>query len=121
MLCSGKVAYDAMAFRDRLSEAGSPSRVAIVRVEQLYPWPQDLIERVLDRYPSATQVVWLQDEPVNMGAWPWVRPRLEETVVRGGRRLFVIGRPESASPASGSAALHRLESLDLLTRTFAPL
>ncbi|MBV8461655.1 MAG: multifunctional oxoglutarate decarboxylase/oxoglutarate dehydrogenase thiamine pyrophosphate-binding subunit/dihydrolipoyllysine-residue succinyltransferase subunit, partial [Acidimicrobiales bacterium] len=113
VLCSGKIAYDALARRDVLGAGGVG--MAIVRVEQLYPWPRDNLAAVLDRYPGAEEVVWLQDEPENMGAWNFVHGRLHR-LLRDTHRLRHVSRAESASPATGSAALHRLEEADLLSR-----
>jgi 2-oxoglutarate dehydrogenase E1 component len=126
LLCSGKVAFDAVARRDALvaGEAGlptpgvDPAAVAVVRVEQLYPWPEPALAAVLDRYPDAQRVVWVQDEPENMGAWSFAHGRLHRLL----RERFVlthVSRAESASPATGSAALHHLEQEDLLARAFA--
>jgi 2-oxoglutarate dehydrogenase E1 component len=114
VLCTGKVAYDAIGRRDELAEAGK--HVVVVRVEQLYPWPKSNIEGVLASYPNAEEVVWLQEEPENMGAWNFVHQRLHK-LVRDRLSLRHVSRAESASPASGSAALHRLEQEDLLTRS----
>ena len=113
VLCSGKVAFDAIERRDGLGSAGA--RVAVVRIEQLYPWPKDGLTEVLARYPRATEVVWLQEEPENMGAWNFVHSRLHR-LLRDSHTLRHVSRAESASPASGSAALHRLELEDLLAR-----
>ena len=113
VLCSGKVAFDAIGRRDELGGAGS--HVAVVRVEQLYPWPKDGLAEVLARYPQAEEVVWLQEEPENMGAWNFVHSRLHR-LLRSSHLLRHVSRAESASPASGSAALHRLELEDLLVR-----
>jgi len=113
VLCSGKVAYDALARRDELGEGGRG--VVVVRVEQLYPWPKATIKNALDRYPRAQEVVWLQEEPENMGAWNFVHGRLHR-LLRDTHTLRHVSRAESASPASGSAALHRLEQDDLLRR-----
>ena len=113
VLCSGKVAFDAIGRRDELGAAGS--HVAVVRMEQLYPWPKDGLETVLQRYPQAEEVVWLQEEPENMGAWNFVHSRLHR-LLRSSHTLRHVSRAESASPASGSAALHRLELEDLLVR-----
>jgi 2-oxoglutarate dehydrogenase E1 component len=126
LLCSGKVAFDAMARRDQLavSESGlptpgvAPTAVAVVRVEQLYPWPEEALSAVLDRYPSAREVVWLQEEPENMGAWSFAHGRLHR-LLRDRFTLTHVSRTESASPATGSAALHHLEHEDLLARAFA--
>jgi 2-oxoglutarate dehydrogenase E1 component len=114
VLCTGKVAYDALGRRDE--RGAEASNVAIVRVEQLYPWPAHNITEVLERYPSATEVVWLQEEPENMGAWNFVHGKLHK-VLRNSHTIRHVSRAESASPASGSAALHRLEQEDLLDRS----
>ena len=113
VLCSGKVAFDALARRDELGDIGR--QVAVVRVEQLYPWPKDGLEAILAEYPSATEVVWLQEEPENMGAWNFAHSRLHR-LLRESHSLRHVSRAESASPASGSAALHRLELADLMIR-----
>ncbi len=113
MLCSGKIAYDALGRRQELGDAGR--QVAVVRVEQLYPWPVSAIRAVLYRYTGADEVVWLQEEPENMGAWNFVHGRLHR-LLRDSHRLRHVSRAESASPASGSLALHRLEQADLLAR-----
>ncbi|HUD17279.1 MAG TPA: hypothetical protein VMQ59_08445, partial [Acidimicrobiales bacterium] len=104
---------DALGRRDELGEVGAG--VVVVRVEQLYPWPEATIEDLLDRYPMAREVVWLQEEPENMGAWNFVHGRLHR-LLRDTHTLRHVSRAESASPASGSAALHRLELDDLLRR-----
>ncbi|HVC71435.1 MAG TPA: multifunctional oxoglutarate decarboxylase/oxoglutarate dehydrogenase thiamine pyrophosphate-binding subunit/dihydrolipoyllysine-residue succinyltransferase subunit [Acidimicrobiales bacterium] len=125
LLCSGKVAFDAIARRDQLvaDPSGLPSpavearAVAVIRVEQLYPWPEGELAGILDRYPSATEVVWLQEEPENMGAWSFAHGRLHK-LLRDRFTLVHVSRSESASPATGSAALHHLEHEDLLARAF---
>ena len=114
VLCSGKVAYEALAKRDSLS-----APVAIVRVEQLYPWPATEIAEILARYPGAGEFVWLQDEPRNMGAWNFARDRLANML--DGARLVCVSRPESASPATGSRQIHLQEQTQLLNATFASL
>jgi 2-oxoglutarate dehydrogenase E1 component len=113
VLCTGKVAYDAIGRRDELGEAGAG--VAVVRVEQLYPWPKSTIKGILRGYPNAREVVWLQEEPENMGAWNFASGRLQR-LLKDKYTLSHVSRAESASPASGSAALHRLEQDDLLAR-----
>jgi 2-oxoglutarate dehydrogenase complex dehydrogenase (E1) component-like enzyme len=126
LLCSGKVAFDAMARRDALiaSEEGlpdpgvDPAAVTVVRVEQLYPWPEEALAAVLARYPDADEVVWVQEEPENMGAWSFAHGRLHR-LLRDRFTLTHVSRAESASPATGSAALHHLEEQDLLRRAFA--
>ena len=115
ILCSGKVAYDAMARRDRIVEAGG-APIAVARVEQLYPWPEQQISGLLAAYPGATEVVWLQEEPENMGAWTFVHGRLHRLL--GTRyQLRHVSRAQSGSPATGSGAIHQLEHEDLLERS----
>jgi 2-oxoglutarate dehydrogenase E1 component len=120
VLCSGKVAYEAMARRDRRQSGSDEPTAAVVRVEQLYPWPEEQLEVVLARYPSASEVVWLQEEPENMGPWTFVHGRLHR-LLRDDYVLRHASRAESASPATGSAAIHQLETDDLLERAFGSL
>ena len=104
LLCTGKIYYDLVTSEKR--EAASQS--AIVRVEQLYPFPEAELAEVLERYPEVDEVVWVQEEPENMGAWRALQPRLAALV--GDRaRLSYIGRPERASPAEGFANAHERE------------
>ncbi len=114
VLCAGKVACDAIARRDELGEAAAD--VVVVRMEQLYPWPKDRLAALLARYDRASEIVWLQEEPENMGAWNFVHSRLHR-ILRDSHTLRHVSRAESASPASGSAALHKLEQEDLLVRS----
>jgi multifunctional 2-oxoglutarate metabolism enzyme len=125
VLCSGKIAFDAMAWRERESgpeaatgRTGTAVTSAIVRLEELYPWPELDLLGVLDRYPSATELVWLQDEPANMGPWPFAHERLHR-IVRDRFTLRHVSRPESASPATGSGQLHAAEHDDLLLRALS--
>jgi 2-oxoglutarate dehydrogenase E1 component len=115
VLCTGKIAYDAMAARDK---AGAP--LAVVRVEQLYPWPDDQIAAAVARYEHADEVMWLQEEPENMGSWYFVAGRLHK-LLEADYAISHVNRVESGSPASGSAALHALEVQDLLDRMLAGL
>ena len=124
VLCSGKVAHEARQRRQRMAEEGStgadpsspgPDGIAIIRVEQLYPWPGEVITSVLESYPNAVEVVWLQEEPENMGAWGFVHARLHR-LLRERYALRHVSRAESASTATGSSALHQLEQADLLDR-----
>ncbi len=126
LLCSGKVAFDAVARREALLGGGEglpvpgvdPAAVAVVRIEQLYPWPEEALAAVLGHYPHAEQVVWVQEEPENMGAWSFAHGRLHR-LFRERFTLSHVSRAESASPATGSAALHLLEQEDLLRRAFS--
>ena len=122
IMASGKVAHEAMARRAELAADGSPvaAATAIVRVEQLYPWPDEQIEEVIGRYQQATELVWLQEEPKNMGAWPFAHHQFHREM-RDRLVLRHVARAESASPATGSGLVHRAEQEDLLVRAFAGL
>ena len=91
---------------DERDARGAPA--AVVRVEQLYPWPEAELFAVLDRYPDAKQVWWVQEEPENMGAWTYVHSRLHR-VLRERAKLKHVARAPSASPASGSSKVHDAE------------
>ncbi|MET0920466.1 MAG: multifunctional oxoglutarate decarboxylase/oxoglutarate dehydrogenase thiamine pyrophosphate-binding subunit/dihydrolipoyllysine-residue succinyltransferase subunit, partial [Acidimicrobiia bacterium] len=113
LLCTGKLAHELMDERDARN-----ANVAIVRVEQLYPWPERELFAALDRYPNLTEVVWVQEEPENMGAWTFVFSRASDAL----RRRVVlrhVARASSASPASGSAKVHDREQHELITAAFA--
>ena len=111
LLASGKVSLDAMGARDKAGR----SDVAVVRVEQLHPWPADQIASVVTEYERASEVVWLQEEPENMGAWTFVRDRLD-TMLGDDFKFERVSRVASGSPATGSHAMHELEQQDLLER-----
>jgi len=113
LLCSGKIAYRLM---ERRTSTAAPA--AIVRVEQLYPWPADQIVDVIARYEHATEVVWVQEEPENMGAWGFVHNRLH-AVLRDDYTMRHVSRAEAGAPAAGSSTFHELEETDLLDRAFA--
>ena len=116
VFCSGKVAWDAIAERDRRN-----SPVAIVRVEQLYPFPgEEMLRLVQERYPNAEQLRWLQEEPENMGAWHFVEHHTWR-VKDLGYDISHIARVESGSPATGSKTVHDQELADLMDQTFAGL
>ncbi|MDQ3643821.1 MAG: multifunctional oxoglutarate decarboxylase/oxoglutarate dehydrogenase thiamine pyrophosphate-binding subunit/dihydrolipoyllysine-residue succinyltransferase subunit, partial [Actinomycetota bacterium] len=115
VLASGKMAYDVMDGRDQAGAAA-----AVVRVEQLYPWPEEQIAEVLGRYPHASEVFWVQEEPENMGAWNFVHGRLHR-LLRDRYELRHVSRIESGSPAAGSAALHQMEQEGVVLRALAGL
>jgi 2-oxoglutarate dehydrogenase E1 component len=114
LLCSGKVAYDLMAQRENDGTADT----AIVRVEQLYPLPAEQIRAELERYPNANDVVWVQEEPMNMGAWQFMAVNLPEHLPQG-RTFRRVSRRASASPAVGSAKVHEVEQRQLVAEAFA--
>jgi multifunctional 2-oxoglutarate metabolism enzyme len=113
LLCAGKIGHELIAKRDELGAS-----TAVVRVEQLYPWPEGQILDILDRYPNANQVWWVQEEPGNMGAWNYVHSRLHK-ILREDYELKHIARPTSPSPASGSLTVHDREQAQLLAAAFA--
>jgi 2-oxoglutarate dehydrogenase E1 component len=115
VLCSGKVAWDAMAERDKRNAA-----VAVVRVEQLYPFPLEQINAALEHYANAKEVVWLQEEPENMGGWHFVEHRIWR-IKEKGYDLRSVARREAGSPATGSKNIHDQELADLMDDTFAGL
>jgi len=108
IFCSGKIAVDLLTNPARQSAP----HVAICRVEQLYPLPVRDMLGVIESYPGLEEVRWVQEEPENMGAWDFVRPSLEGLV--GSRRLGVLARPRSSSPAEGSAARYGQTQAQLL-------
>jgi len=114
LLCSGKVYYDLAAEREK-REA---SNVAIARLEQFYPFPAEEIENLLWRYPSTTEVVWVQEEPRNMGGYLFVKDKMEALLTPSRRILHYAGRPEAASPATGSGIRHSEEVARLLGDAF---
>ncbi|HET7457396.1 MAG TPA: 2-oxoglutarate dehydrogenase E1 component [Gemmatimonadaceae bacterium] len=114
VFCTGKVYYD-LSMAD-----GRPAHVALVRVEELYPWPHAEIAATLERYPNVEDVVWAQEEPQNMGAWTYVAPRLRAAT---GNALNVryVGRPERASPAEGFESSHKAEQARIVAEALAPV
>jgi 2-oxoglutarate dehydrogenase E1 component len=112
VLATGKVAHEALGHRD---ETGA-DHVAVVRIEQIYPWPEADVAAILEKYPSARELCWLQEEPENMGAWPFVHHQLHRSV-REGVTVSHVARAESASPATGSSLVHAAEQADLLKRS----
>ena len=114
ILCSGKVFYDLQQARDK---RGLKGKVALVRMEQLAPFPENVMTEELQRYPRRARYVWCQEEPRNMGAWFFVAPRLENLMEAVGveqRRLVYAGRKPSASVATGFHAQHEREQKQLV-------
>ena len=113
LLCSGKVYYDLDAYRTESNR----DDVAIVRVDQLYPFPGEDLKTALSPYGRGTPVIWVQEEPENMGALNHMRLRFGESVYD--RFPFLsISRPESSSPATGSPASHKIEQKGLIEQAF---
>jgi 2-oxoglutarate dehydrogenase E1 component len=116
VLCSGKLYYDLAAAR---ANGTAAKHAAVVRVEELYPWPHEEIARIIDRYGGIEEVVWAQEEPRNMGAWSFVWPRLRAST---GNAIPIryIGRPERASPAEGYHTAHAEQQARIVTEVLAP-
>jgi 2-oxoglutarate dehydrogenase E1 component len=113
LACSGKVYYDLVNGR---RERGDKT-TAIVRIEQLYPFAHKTFETELRKYPKATEVVWVQDEPQNQGSWFYVQHHLYENM-SAGQKLGYSGRPASASPAVGYLAKHQEQQKALVEQAF---
>jgi len=113
LLCSGKVSYDLLDYRRQ----NNLDDTIIVRLEQMYPFPFEGLRELLQRYPSAMDFRWVQEEPRNMGAWSFVQTRLKY-VLTPSHRLTYVGRVPSASPATGSARVHQLEQERLVRQAF---
>jgi 2-oxoglutarate dehydrogenase E1 component len=105
VFCTAKLYYDLIA-------AQHPANVAIIRVDELAPWPREVAE-VVDQYPNVEEVVWAQEEPKNMGAWTYVQPRLRASIGTL-TTLRYIGRPERASPAEGFKSIHDVEQARII-------
>jgi len=114
LCCSGKVYYDLIAERERRQQ----SDVAIVRLEQLYPFPAKQLQAVFARYPQAQDIAWVQEEPRNMGAWTFIHEYLP-SLLQGKQRLRYAGRNAQASPAVGFQKVHQQEQTALLNLALA--
>jgi 2-oxoglutarate dehydrogenase complex dehydrogenase (E1) component-like enzyme len=117
LFCTGKVYYDLLAGR----EERNANNVAIVRVEQLYPFPQQRIEAILARFTPGVEVYWVQEEPRNMGPWRFMLEHFIPVLQPARCALHYAGRPEYASPAAGTLKRHELEQSELVNDAFAPL
>ncbi len=113
ILCSGRVYFDLMASDLRAARKD----IAILRLEQLYPFPEEPFEKLLGQYSGIEQVVWVQEEPLNMGAWSYVHPYLRQLL---GEQLplYYVGRPQSSSPAEGSSTLYAANQQSLILQAF---
>jgi 2-oxoglutarate dehydrogenase E1 component len=116
VFCSGKVYYDLLTAR----EERKADHVAVVRVEQLYPFASDQANEILARYAKSAEVVWAQEEPRNMGAWRVIRECIQPALDPTKRELRYVGRPESASPATGSGKRHQQEQAEIVNDALTP-
>ncbi|MCH7225616.1 2-oxoglutarate dehydrogenase E1 component [Haloferula sp. A504] len=112
VFCSGKVFYDLMAYRDE----NEIHNTAILRMEQLYPFHDEMVGALVAQFPNASKFVWCQEEPLNMGAWSYIFPRLEKVV---DRRVRYAGRGRASSTAAGSKAMHHREQKSLIEQAFS--
>ena len=112
LVCSGKIGHNLRVEREKRKD----NSVAIIFLEQFYPWPEQEMQAALDQHPEATEIVWVQEEPANMGARFHVLPHLRR--MAGDRAVLSVKRSASASPATGSAKAHELEEKTLIDLAF---
>jgi 2-oxoglutarate dehydrogenase E1 component len=114
LFCTGKFYYELLAAREGRKAKGFP----ILRLEQLYPLADETLATLLAGYKDGTPIAWVQEEPRNMGAWPYLRARFGERLL--GRFPFeVVSRRDAATPASGAASSHKIEQERLIDAAFA--
>lgn len=109
ILCSGKIYYDLLMAR----MDSSISNIAIIRIEQLYPFPKEEVMEALLEYKAVSDIVWCQEEPKNQGAWSYIRDEIEACLNKD-QKITYLGRPASASPATGFAKVHMMEQANLV-------
>ncbi|WP_029214928.1 2-oxoglutarate dehydrogenase E1 component [Kallotenue papyrolyticum] len=114
ILCSGKVYVDLIS----TPETAEQRHIAVARVEELYSFPADELRAVINGYPRLREIVWVQEEPRNMGAWSYIAPRLRE-LLPPDLPLYYVGRPESATPAEGSLAEHLIEQARIIRQALS--
>jgi 2-oxoglutarate dehydrogenase E1 component len=113
ILCSGRIYVDLVGsvWRKEMNN------VAIARLEQLYPFPKDALTSLIEKYPNLERLIWVQEEPLNMGAWDYLRPRLRQ-LTDDQMPLHYVGRPASSSPAEGSSTAYRANQQALIEQAF---
>ena len=119
VLCTGKIYYELMAYR----REQKITNTVVIRMEQLYPFPEAALQTELAKWPKAKEVVWVQEEPRNQGAWYWLASRhhLVSATASGNQELFLVSRPASASPAVGYYSKHNLQQKAVIEGAFAKL
>jgi len=115
LMCTGRIYYDLADEREKRKTED----IAIIRLEKLYPWWPNLVGASIDKYPNLKEVMWVQDEPYNMGAATFVTPKLED-LLGANVELEIIARAESASPATGSHKAHVIEQQQIMKAAFDP-
>jgi len=117
VFCTGKVAID---LADELAKTPDTNRdwIHIVRVEQLYPFPKQELKAIIDRFPNLSEVLWVQEEPKNMGAWSYIEPRIRDLVDTKKVSVNYNGRPKRSSPASGYQQIHAFEQQFIINQAF---
>lgn len=110
VVCTGKIYYDLIEAREK---ANLPNEIPVVRCEQLYPFPSKNLRKVLGSYPNLKEVLWAQEEPINMGAWNFVRPRLRD-IVKVSKGVTYVGRGGAGTTAEGSQKAHQKEQLRIV-------
>ena len=114
LFCSGKLYYELAARRRELDI----SNIAIIRVEQFYPFPQNRLKKAVKNFAGAKKWCWVQEEPQNMGAWQFMQPRLEAILKQS---VAYIGRAASASPATGFPAIFKQQQGEIIRKAVGPL
>jgi 2-oxoglutarate dehydrogenase E1 component len=113
LLSTGKVYYDLLQEKTKSGE----SKIALVRIEELYPFHEEKLKKIIESYTKAQEIYWVQEEPVNMGAWSYIHPLLLE-LFGAKLRLRVSARKKSAAPAVGSGSIHLKEQEELIKKAF---
>ncbi|MCB2195569.1 MAG: 2-oxoglutarate dehydrogenase E1 component [Bacteroidetes bacterium] len=108
VFCSGKIYYDLLAKKEEFDAKD----IALVRIEQLYPWPQKQVDQIIEKYPNTKRWIWIQEEPENMGAWTFVKEQFKHVNIQ------VVARQASGSPAVGLHKLHVLQQNEILGKIF---
>lgn len=119
LLCTGKIAIDLAGALEPSPKNGGAGKqdwswLHITRIEQLYPFPKKDVERIINRFPNLKEIIWVQEEPQNMGAWNYVEPRIRARVCEGAIVRYV-GRPKRSSPASGFQTVHNIEQKRIIS------
>ena len=109
LFCSGKIYFDLLHEQQKTKRKD----VAVVRIEQLFPFPEKQIDKVREKYPKDARIIWVQEEPQNMGAWTYILRKYRNDIEEG------IFRPASASPATGFAKIHAQEQQEIVKKAFA--